>query len=134
MDGNGTIRGARMATTNWSLFDARPARCGGASRGSRIDRIRDFCFNPTPLQRNGNFGDAIEIELWTPTSPSNRDAMQRDIEIQREKMRRRYTHSPRHTIQVDFYSYWDELSKERCRKPASRPVITADPVDARKAA
>ena len=37
-----------------------------------------------------------------------------------EKVRRRYTASRRHTIQVDFYPYLDALRKERKRAPAAR--------------
>ncbi len=39
--------------------------------------------------------------------------MERAIARERDKMRRRYTKSARHTIQVDFYPYLAELKKER---------------------
>jgi cation diffusion facilitator CzcD-associated flavoprotein CzcO len=48
--------------------------------------------------------------------------MLRDIERSRNAMRRRYTSSPRHTIQVDFYPYFDELHRERRRKAGGTPV------------
>lgn len=57
------------------------------------------------------------------TSLPVRDRMRREIEKDREKMFQRYTRSPRHTIQVDFYPYWDALCKERRRPPATEPDI-----------
>ncbi|MEO1369346.1 MAG: NAD(P)/FAD-dependent oxidoreductase, partial [Acidobacteriota bacterium] len=42
----------------------------------------------------------------------NRKGMERAIRQDRDKMRRRYVTSDRHTIQVDFYPYLDQLQRE----------------------
>lgn len=64
--------------------------------------------------------DLIENKCGLPS----RAEMLKAIESDREKVRRRYTASRRHTIQVDFYPYLDALRKERTRKPA--PRVEAD--------
>lgn len=56
-------------------------------------------------------GDLLQGETSLPT----KDEMIRSIEHESEKMQRRYTRSPRHTIQVDYYPYRDELCRERKR-------------------
>lgn len=43
----------------------------------------------------------------------DRQTMMDDIERRRTKMARRYVASPRHTIQVDYYPYLDELDSEQ---------------------
>ena len=45
----------------------------------------------------------------------DRQTMEREIESDREKMRRRYVTSDRHTIQVDFYPYLDQIEREMRR-------------------
>jgi cation diffusion facilitator CzcD-associated flavoprotein CzcO len=55
--------------------------------------------------------DLLEGKCQLPV----REEMLRVIERDRTAMRRRYTSSPRHTIQVDFYPYLAELRKERRR-------------------
>lgn len=42
--------------------------------------------------------------------------MERDIDRLRRKMARRYTQTARHTIQVDFYTYLDEMRRQRRRR------------------
>jgi cation diffusion facilitator CzcD-associated flavoprotein CzcO len=42
----------------------------------------------------------------------SRVAMERDVRRERERMRKRYVASPRHTMQVDFDSYLFELDRE----------------------
>jgi NADPH-dependent 2,4-dienoyl-CoA reductase/sulfur reductase-like enzyme len=59
--------------------------------------------------------------------------MRREIARYREKMRRRYVASKRHTIQVDFDDYMLELCSERrrgARRPGGRPLPAraAEPV------
>ena len=46
------------------------------------------------------------------TALPGREAMRREIARRGAKMRKRYTHSARHTIQVDFYEYIDALKRE----------------------
>ena len=41
--------------------------------------------------------------------------MLRIVEREDQRMRQRYTRSPRHTIQVDFYPYLRTIQKERRR-------------------
>jgi dimethylaniline monooxygenase (N-oxide forming) len=55
--------------------------------------------------------DLLEEKCQLPPAP----AMWTAIENDRAAMQRRYTTSPRHTIQVDFFPYLDELRKERRR-------------------
>lgn len=47
----------------------------------------------------------------------DRQSMFRAIEEDREKTRRRYVTSKRHTIQVDFYPYLHQIQKEMRRRP-----------------
>jgi len=48
--------------------------------------------------------------------------MRQEMQRARAKMRRHYTNSPRHTINVEFYAYDDAVMKERRqgRKRAKR--------------
>ncbi|MEO1973878.1 MAG: NAD(P)-binding domain-containing protein [Pirellulaceae bacterium] len=55
--------------------------------------------------------DLVEQRAGLPS----RDSMFVDIEKQRKKMQRRYVTAARHTIQVDFYPYLDELTRVRKR-------------------
>lgn len=53
------------------------------------------------------------------------EAMAREIDREREVMRRRYTNTDRHTIQVDFHPYLSQLKKERLqsqKRQSSRTV------------
>jgi cation diffusion facilitator CzcD-associated flavoprotein CzcO len=43
--------------------------------------------------------------------------MEREWQREHDKMARRYTQSSRHTIQVDFFPYIDQIKRERRRKP-----------------
>ena len=45
--------------------------------------------------------------------------MQREWQRDQEQMARRYTQSSRHTIQVDFFPYFDQILRERRRKPTA---------------
>lgn len=49
------------------------------------------------------------------------EVMNAKITSDREKLRRRYTQTARHTIQVDYYPYLAELKRERRRKPQANP-------------
>ena len=44
------------------------------------------------------------------------EAMQQDIQKDKEAMQRRYKNSPRHTLQVDFHPYKESIEKEMKRK------------------
>ena len=44
------------------------------------------------------------------------EAMQQDIQRDKEAMQRRYKNSPRHTLQVDFHPYKESIEKEMRRK------------------
>jgi hypothetical protein len=59
--------------------------------------------------------DVLESKAGLP----DRAAMLREIERDREKMARRYTRSARHTIQVDFFPYLDQVRRERKRRPTA---------------
>lgn len=67
--------------------------------------------------------DLIEGKCGLPTPEQMRRAMARE----RNAMARRYTQSARHTIQVDFFPYLDQIRRERRRKPAVRPARPAAP-------
>jgi dimethylaniline monooxygenase (N-oxide forming) len=54
--------------------------------------------------------DHLQGRYRTP----DRAAMQRDIERKKDRMRKRYVASKRHTIQVDFDDYMSDLARERC--------------------
>jgi len=41
-----------------------------------------------------------------------KEQMVKDIESQRNKLRKRYNQSPRHTLQVDFFPYKESILKE----------------------
>lgn len=43
--------------------------------------------------------------------------MMADIKLKEEMMKRRYTQSQRHTIQVDFINYMDQLAELNCSLP-----------------
>ncbi|MGB6423880.1 MAG: hypothetical protein WBF18_01235, partial [Solirubrobacterales bacterium] len=47
-------------------------------------------------------------------------AMEHDISVKQQKMKRRYVASKRHTIQVDFDDYMKEL---RLELESCRPVV-----------
>ena len=55
--------------------------------------------------------DLLEGKVKLP-SP---EAMKKDIEKEREAIRKRYVNSKRHTMQVDFYPYVAQVEKERLR-------------------
>lgn len=57
--------------------------------------------------------DLLEGKCVLPSA----EQMQQAIERDRTAMRQRYTASPRHTIQVDFYTYLDEIHAQRRRQP-----------------
>lgn len=60
--------------------------------------------------------DLIEHKCGLPSS----ERMQAEIRAWRQQMRSRYTETARHTIQVDFYPYLDELRRERKRPPTQQ--------------
>lgn len=61
--------------------------------------------------------DLVEGRCALPSQEEMRAGIARD----REAMRRRYTASSRHTIQVDFYPYLDAVRKERRRGAKAAP-------------
>ena len=62
--------------------------------------------------------DLLEHKSGLP----DKEQMLREIGRDREKMAKRYTKSNRHTIQVDFFPYFDLVTRERKRKPSSVPT------------
>lgn len=57
--------------------------------------------------------DLLQGKCGLPTP----EEMKADVLDERNKVRRRYTSTARHTIQVDFYPYLAQLKRERQRKP-----------------
>lgn len=74
-------------------------------------------------------GRLIAEDLRGHYEPPPLDAMEADIDRHRERMRRRYVASKRHTIQVDFDAYMRELAHEikagRARAAAASAVAAA---------
>lgn len=66
--------------------------------------------------------DLLEQKCGLPS----RSAMQAEIQAWRQQMQRRYTQSCRHTIQVDFYPYLDDLRRERRRRPTKQATVTPE--------
>jgi cation diffusion facilitator CzcD-associated flavoprotein CzcO len=67
------------------------------------------------------------------TLPSEAE-MRREIANYQRRLVRRYVHSTRHTIQVDFYSHLREITRERragARRDGVSCAITADPSEPR---
>jgi dimethylaniline monooxygenase (N-oxide forming) len=64
---------------------------------------------PLAEEQSKWIADLLEGKCQTPT----REIMESAIELDRAKMRQRYTSSLRHTIQVDFHSYLDEIRRQR---------------------
>ncbi|PRD20354.1 UNVERIFIED_CONTAM: Fmo5 [Trichonephila clavipes] len=58
--------------------------------------------------------------------PSN-EFMDTEIDNKEELMRRRYVNSPRHTLEVDFITYQDELAEQIGVKPNFLKMILTDP-------
>lgn len=56
------------------------------------------------------------------------DEMKKEVIDRQEKLSKRYVSSPRHTIQVDFISYMDELCTEFGAKPNFWKMALTDPV------
>ncbi|KAI6653974.1 hypothetical protein LOD99_3150 [Oopsacas minuta] len=61
--------------------------------------------------------------LKLPTQP----LMEKDIKMKREKMSRAFTKSRRHTIQVDYQNYSDEISNLFDAKPRFLQLLFEDP-------
>lgn len=74
--------------------------------------------------------DLLDGSCGLPTP----EAMEAEITNSRKKVRRRYTQTARHTIQVDFYAYLTELRRERKRHAASPRVQLRAVSSARRAA
>ncbi|XP_066547936.1 flavin-containing monooxygenase 5 [Amia ocellicauda] len=55
------------------------------------------------------------------------DAMLKDIEKKRENMAKRYVSSQRHTIQVDYMPYMDELAEQFGVRPSVLALLLRDP-------
>ncbi|XP_069050479.1 dimethylaniline monooxygenase [N-oxide-forming] 5 isoform X1 [Lepisosteus oculatus] len=55
------------------------------------------------------------------------DTMQKDIERKSEKMAKRYVASQRHTIQVDYMSYMDEVAAQIGARPSLMGLLLRDP-------
>ncbi|XP_056621131.1 flavin-containing monooxygenase 5-like [Triplophysa dalaica] len=55
------------------------------------------------------------------------DAMLGDIEAKEEKMAKRYVATQRHTIQVDYIPYMDEIATEMGVRPAMLKLFLTDP-------
>lgn len=66
---------------------------------------------PLAEQQSEWMADVLEGKTGLP----DRQTMLHEIQADREKIARRYTHSARHTIQVDFYPYERLLKKLRRR-------------------
>ena len=62
--------------------------------------------------------DLIQHKCGLP-SPGD---MQQETQREHDKLARRYTQSSRHTIQVDFFPYIDQIKRERRRKPTAAPT------------
>lgn len=56
-----------------------------------------------------------------------KDAMLKDIKEKEDQLSRRYVDSPRHTVQVDYISYLDELAEEIGCKPKLHKLFFTDP-------
>lgn len=56
----------------------------------------------------------------------SRHVMQRDIRKKREEMKKRYYDSPRHTVQVDYLPYMDELACQFGVKPSMVKLFLTD--------
>ena len=52
--------------------------------------------------------DLLEGKVGLPS----KEEMKRDIQKERQTIRKRYVNSKRHTMQVDFYPYVAQLKKE----------------------
>ncbi|CAJ0604335.1 unnamed protein product [Cylicocyclus nassatus] len=57
-----------------------------------------------------------------------REEMKKSIKEKREAMEARYVHSPRHTIQVDFITYMNELAELVGCKPNVKELLLSDPL------
>ncbi|VDM81869.1 unnamed protein product [Strongylus vulgaris] len=55
------------------------------------------------------------------------EEMKKSIKEKRQAMEIRYVNSPRHTIQVDFISYMDELADLVGCKPDMKELFLSDP-------
>ncbi|KAG7263346.1 hypothetical protein CRUP_027928 [Coryphaenoides rupestris] len=53
--------------------------------------------------------------------------MMQDVQCKQEAMARRYVSSPRHTIQVDFVSYMDEVADQLGVRPSMLRLLLTDP-------
>ncbi|XP_053549838.1 flavin-containing monooxygenase 5 [Bombina bombina] len=69
---------------------------------------------------------ATRVFKGSSTLPSTQD-MLTDIDLQRKEMEQRYVESPRHTIQVDFMEYLDELAMQIGAKPNVLKFLFTDP-------
>uniref|UniRef100_A0A671V1L4 Flavin-containing monooxygenase n=1 Tax=Sparus aurata TaxID=8175 RepID=A0A671V1L4_SPAAU len=54
-------------------------------------------------------------------------AMQKDVQFKQKEMAKRYVTSPRHTIQIDFVSYMDEIAKLVGVRPNILWLLLTDP-------
>ncbi len=75
---------------------------------------------PLAEEQSKWIADLIEGRCGLPS----RAKMESDISRNRERMAARYTRSRRHTIQVDFYPYLDDLRRQR-RRAGERVALTA---------
>ncbi|GFY68126.1 dimethylaniline monooxygenase 5 [Trichonephila inaurata madagascariensis] len=57
----------------------------------------------------------------------SKELMNTDINMKLEYMRKRYVNSPRHTLEVDFISYQDELAEQIGAKPNFLKMAITDP-------
>ncbi|TWW57657.1 Dimethylaniline monooxygenase [N-oxide-forming] 5 [Takifugu flavidus] len=55
------------------------------------------------------------------------DSMMKDIECKKQKMAQRYVTSSRHTIQVDYISYMDEIAEQVGVRPNILKLLLTDP-------
>ncbi|KHJ78750.1 Flavin-binding monooxygenase-like protein [Oesophagostomum dentatum] len=56
------------------------------------------------------------------------EEMKKSIKEKREAMEKRYVNSPRHTIQVDFISYMEELAELVGCRPKMKELFLSDPL------
>jgi dimethylaniline monooxygenase (N-oxide forming) len=64
---------------------------------------------------------------WPQLHLPSASAMLRDIQVKREEMRSRYVPSLRHTLQVDYIDYGDELADLIGCRPSLLATLVRDP-------
>ncbi|XP_078332584.1 flavin-containing monooxygenase 5-like isoform X2 [Crassostrea virginica] len=78
---------------------------------------------PISEQQSRLFARVIKGDVILP----NREEMWKDVTTKLDAMRKRYVNRPRHTIQVDYIDYMDELSKLNGNYPHLGKLLLKDP-------